>query len=453
MKQEKNFSLKQTFNEWLEGDKTSNPFHPSEIASILKGSFYTERNRFFRYIAEIPNEYLGEIILELPEKQKDEVIEFLSSKDLTEAINVLESDDATDLIQDIKNVNTKKANQVLSLLSEDDKNEINRLLKYEQHQAGAWMQTEFFYAFVNDTVADAITRLKEYKKIGELDEVYQVFIVDEKFKLLGTMKIDFLIIQEADTKFSSLLEELQYTDVSVLATDDIKIVSRKFEEYNLQVIPVLDENGRMIGRITSDDAYDIISEIATEQVYSMAGVDDEVEVEENLKEIIKTRASWLFVNLLTAVLASMVISIFDDTLSNMVALAILMPIVASMGGNSGTQTLTVVVRQLALGEIELSQGINAVKRELLISLINGGIFATIISIVTFLWFKNGMLGAVIAIAMIINLLVAGFFGSAIPLLLEKFEIDPAVGSTVLLTTATDIFGFFVFLGLAKIILL
>jgi magnesium transporter len=184
----------------------------------------------------------------------------------------------------------------------------------------------------------------------------------------------------------------------------------------------------------------------------MAGVDDEVEVEENLKEIIKTRASWLFVNLLTAVLASMVISIFDDTLSNMVALAILMPIVASMGGNAGTQTLTVVVRQLALGEIELSQGINAVKRELLISLINGGIFATVISIVTFLWFGKGMLGAVIAIAMIINLLVAGFFGSAIPLLLEKFEIDPAVGSTVLLTTATDIFGFFVFLGLAKIIL-
>jgi magnesium transporter len=345
----------------------------------------------------------------------------------------------------------KKANQVLSLLSEDDKNEINRLLKYDQDQAGAWMQTEFFYAFVNDTVADAIARLKEYKKIGELDEVYQVFIVDESFKILGNMKIDMLLIQETNTKFSSILEDLQYTDVSVLATDDIKVVSRKFEEYNLQVIPVLDENDRMIGRITSDDAYDIISDIATEQVYSMAGVDDEVEVEENLKEIIKTRSSWLFINLLTAILASMVISIFDDTLSN-VALAILMPIVASMGGNSGTQSLTVVVRQLALGEIELSQGINAIKRELLISLINGVIFAIIISIVAFLWFGNGMLGVVIAIAMIINLLVAGFFGSAIPLLLEKFKIDPAVGSTVLLTTATDIFGFFVFLGLAKIIL-
>jgi len=445
--------LREIFQEWLESPQENLVLHSSEIASILRNSFHKDKNLFFKYVAKIENRFLGEIILELPEKLKNEVIEFLSSKDLAEATNSLESDDATDLIQDIKDISEKKVEQVLSLLSQDDKDEINRLLKYEQNQAGAWMQTEFFFAFINDTVSDAIERLKELKSIGELDEVYQLFIMDNNLRILGNMKIDNLLIQDFDTKFSTIIQDLDYQDISVFATDDIKVVSRKFEEYNLQVVPVLDENGKMIGRITSDDAYDIISEIATEQVYNMAGVDDEVEEEANLKEIIKTRAFWLFLNLFTAVLASLVISFFDTTLQALIPLAILMPIVASMGGNAGTQTLTVVVRQLALGEIEKGDGQNAIKREVIISLINGFVFAIIISIITYFWFGNVMLGVVIAVAMVINLFIAGLFGSVIPLLLERFKIDPAIGSTVLLTTATDIFGFFVFLGLAKLILI
>jgi magnesium transporter len=266
------------------------------------------------------------------------------------------------------------------------------------------------------------------------------------------MNIDNLLIQNFNTPFSDIIHNIEYQDIFVFATDDIKVVSRKFEEYNLQVIPVIDKDGKMLGRITSDDAYDIISEIATEQVYNMAGVDDEVEEENNLKEIVKTRAYWLFLNLFTAVLASFVISIFDETLAQFIPLAILMPIVASMGGNAGTQTLTVVVRQLALGEIENGDGKNAVKREVIISIINGFLFATTVSIITYIWFGNVMLGVVIASAMIVNLFIAGLFGSLIPLLLQKLKIDPAIGSTVLLTTATDIFGFFAFLGLAKLIL-
>jgi len=437
---------------WIKSPQENLGLYPIEIVSVLRNSFHKDKNLFFRYISDIDNRYLGEIILELPEKPKNEAIEFLSSKDLSEATNYLESDDATDLIQDIKDISQKKVEQVLSLLSEDDKDEINRLLQYEQDQAGAWMQTEFFYAFLKDSVLDAIERLKELKRVGELDEVYQLFIIDESFRILGSMKIDNLLIQDLDTRFSYIIQNLEYTDISVFATDNIKIVSQKFEEYNLQVIPVVDENKCMIGRITSDDAYDLISDIATEQVYNMAGVDDEVEEDANLKEIVKTRASWLFLNLLTAILASMVIAMFDTTLQALIPLAILMPIVASMGGNAGTQTLTVVVRQLALGEIEKGDGIDTVKREIIISIINGFIFAIAISVITYIWFDEVMLGVVIAVAMLINLFIAGLFGSVVPLTLRRFGIDPAIGSTVLLTTATDIFGFFIFLGLAKIVL-
>ncbi len=446
--------LKLILDEWLNTSQEEySELHPSEIATVLKHIYQDDKELFLDYIKRIENRFIGEILLELPEKLKIEAIDYLSPKDLSEATNSLESDDATDLVQDIEGRSEEKVEEVLSLLDKDDQEEISRLLKYDDSQAGAWMQTEFFYAFADDTVSDAVERLKELKSIGELQEVYQLFIVNNNFEILGSMRIDNLLTYNLYEKFSDILYEIDHKDLKVCANDDIKTVSRMFEEYNLQVIPVVDSNNQIIGRITSDDAYDMISEIATEQVYNMAGVDDEVEEDNDLKEIIKTRAYWLFLNLLTAVLASMVIGVFDTTLQALIPLAILMPIVASMGGNAGTQTLTVVVRQLALGEIDTGDGRSAIKREVIISIVNGFLFATAISIITFFWFGDVMLGVVIAIAMVVNLFVAGFFGSVIPLSLRKFGIDPAIGSTVLLTTATDIFGFFVFLGLAKVILL
>ncbi len=445
--------LRLKLEQWIKGQQNELELHPSEIASILRNSYQEDKEQFLYYIKNIDSRFIGQIILELPEKIKAEVIEILSFTDLSEATKNLESDDATDLIQDIEIVNEDKVDRVLSLLDEDDQKEINKLLKYEEHQAGAWMQTEFFYAFLHETIFKAIDRLKELKREGELQEVHKIFIVDKEFHILGSMRVDELLIYDFNTKFNNLIDKLDNNSIKVYANDDIKIVSKIFEEYDLQVVPVVDNDNRMIGRITSDDAYDIISEIATDQVYSMAGVDDEVEDDEDIREIIKTRAYWLFINLLTAVLASMVIGLFDSTLQALIPLAILMPIVASMGGNAGTQTLTVVVRQLALGEIEKGEGVNAIKREVIISITNGVIFALAISVITYLWFNNFMLGVVIAVAMVVNLFIAGLFGSIIPITLKHFNIDPAIGSTVLLTTATDIFGFFIFLGLAKAILL
>ncbi|MGM0624210.1 MAG: magnesium transporter, partial [Campylobacterota bacterium] len=205
--------------------------------------------------------------------------------------------------------------------------------------------------------------------------------------------------------------------------------------------------------ITSDDIYDIIEESATEQIYNMAGVNDEIEQEESIFQIGKSRALWLGLNLITAIAASIVIGLFDATIQSLVALAVLMPIVASMGGNAGTQTLTVTVRKMALGDIEIEDAKKTIYKEVVISLANGLLFALLIGIIAYLWFGLALLGVVIALSMIINLLGAGFFGSVIPLGLQKAGIDPAIGSTVLLTTVTDVVGFFSFLGLATIIML
>jgi magnesium transporter len=234
---------------------------------------------------------------------------------------------------------------------------------------------------------------------------------------------------------------------------DIKDVIEMVTNYNLTTIPVVDDNNSLIGRITSDDVYDIIEDSATEQIYNMAGVDDDAEQEEDLFEIGKARAIWLGINLITAISASIVIGIFDTTIQSLVALAVLMPIVASMGGNAGTQTLTVTVRQMAIGDIEGEDAIKTIKKEVVLSLINGMIFAIVIGAISYIWFDIPLLGVVIALSMIINLLSAGFFGSVIPLVLQKADIDPAIGSTVLLTTVTDVVGFFSFLGLATLILL
>jgi len=240
---------------------------------------------------------------------------------------------------------------------------------------------------------------------------------------------------------------------SVFGDDDIEDVVKKFEDYNLSVVAVTGYKNRLLGRITSDDIIDVVEQTATEQLYQLAGVNEDSEQEEELLQTGKKRASWLFINLITAILASLVIGLFDDTLKQYIALAILMPIVASMGGNAGTQTLAVMVRQLALGEIDDQNSRDAIKKEIALSLFNGAIFALLLGLIAFAWFHNPLLGFVIALSMVITLFCAGFFGAMIPLVLKKFDIDPAIGSTVILTTVTDIMGFFSFLALAKWILI
>ncbi len=429
--------------------------HPSEIAKILDEVYYEDEELFHSTIESLPKDVLGNVLLELPERYRYEALENLESEALVEAVDGLESDDATDLIQEIESFDEQKAQEVLENLEKQDIDEIIRLKQYEDNQAGALMQTEIFDVYEDEIIMDAINRYRRLKEANELDNIHQAFVVDGHHRLIHSVWLEDLIMYDFNRTFQDVLEKEykdESTNVIIHAEDDVDTVIKMFEQYDMPDMPVVDKNGVLLGRITSDDIYDSIENRATEQIYHMAGVNEEAESEEDMMEIGKKRAIWLFVNLLTAILASVVIGVFEDTIEKFVALAVLMPIVASMGGNAGTQSLTVVVRQLALGNIEQTDAIDTIKKEVLVSFFNGLLFAIIMGVVSYLWFNSYMLGVVIGIALIVNLLFAGFFGAAIPLALKKLKIDPAIGSTVVLTTVTDVVGFFAFLGLAALLL-
>ena len=426
--------------------------HPSEIANILRGM---DDHTFSEAIKKVPKELVGDVALALPDRYFDDVVENLSVDELSQAVSELESDDQLEFMQELEDVDENMASQVFDTLDEGDKKEIEQLQKYNENEAGAYMQLEVFTAHADEIVQDVIKRFARLRKENELENIQNLFIVGNHHKLLYTVGLDDLLIFD----FSKTLEENieasneSFEPIKAMDRDDIKYVVELFKQYDLSVLPIVSEKGVLLGRITSDDIYDIINEHATEQMYNLAGVDDEAEEDEDILKAGRKRAYWLGINLLTAIAASLVIGLFEDTINSMVALAVLMPIVASMGGNAGTQTLTVVVRQLALGEISQGDALRSIKKEVAISLMNGLLFAVVMGIIAYVWFKMPMLGVVIGLSMIINLLMAGFFGAMIPLVLKWLKIDPAIGSTVILTTVTDVVGFFSFLWLAKIILL
>jgi magnesium transporter len=430
-----------------------NNFHPSDIADELKKIKKKDKKLFYEALHKISDEYLGEVLLELPESLRDKAYKSLSNKQISQAIEELETDDATDIIQDIEELDKQKAQEILKSLDQEDQDDINWLKKYDEDEAGAYMQIELFSANINETIQESINRLKKLKEDDEIENIHQVFVVDNDNILLASIPLEDLLTFDFKQQYKDIIKTDKYKTFYVRGDDHIDDVVQQFENYNLSVVAVVGYKNRLLGRITSDDILDVVEQNATEQIYQLAGVDDEFEQEEDLAQTGKKRASWLFINLLTAIMASIVIGFFDETLQHFIALAILMPIVASMGGNAGTQTLAVMVRQLALGDIDDTNSKDAIKKEIVLALANGILFAIVLGTIASIWFHSALLGIVIALSIIITLFCAGFFGSVIPLALKKFDIDPAIGSTVLLTTVTDIMGFFSFLGLAKMILI
>ncbi len=430
-------------------------YHPSDIASKLKKLQKKDKEKFYEILHKIPDNYLGEVLLELPEGLREKAYNSLTNEKILSALADLETDDATDIIQDLEQLDQKKASDILNSLDQEDQDEINWLKKYEPDVAGAYMQTELFSANQNETIQQSIDRLKKLKTHEKIENIHQVFIIDHNTTLIASILLEDLLTLDFSLQYSQILANDQlktFKPLSVIGDDHIDEVAKIFEDYNLSVVPVVGYKNRLLGRITSDDILDVIEQNATEQMYQLAGVNEGSENTEKLLQTGKKRASWLFINLLTAILASLVIGLFDDILQEYIALAILMPIVASMGGNAGTQTLAVMVRKLALGEIDDQNSRDAILKEISLSIFNGAVFAILLGFIAFLWFDDGMLGVVIALSMIITLFCAGFFGATIPLFLKKLQIDPAIGSTVILTTVTDIMGFFSFLALAKWIL-
>ncbi|PHS39353.1 MAG: magnesium transporter [Sulfurovum sp.] len=429
-----------------------NELHPSEIANLLKD---LNDKSFSQAVQSIPKELIADVALELPDRYFENVVESFTAKEIADSLTELESDDQTDFIQELEERDEEMAQEVFAELDKEDQADILQLSQYEEDEAGAYMQVEVYTADLSHNVHDIIKEFAKLRRNDELENVSFLFVTDKDKKLRYGIGLDHLLVFDFDKTLDENIQENpeKYKPVSSRDHDDIDSVVQKFQEYDLSSMAIVNEQGMLLGRITSDDIYDIINEQATDQMYHLAGVNDDAEEDEDIFKAGKARALWLSVNLLTAIAASLVIGLFEETLQTFVALAILMPIVASMGGNAGTQSLTVVVRQLALGDIAKHDAFRTIKKEVILSLANGLFFAIIMGIIASLWFDKGMLGVVIGLSMIINLLSAGFFGSMVPLLLKRMDVDPAIGSTVILTTVTDIVGFFSFLGLATIILL
>jgi len=443
-------TLEQHINNYNEGIEIG--VHPFDIADLLIEIKEVDEDTYNACLNKLPSTLLAEVLVELPKSFQEEIYTNYGPKKLAKLTESLDTDDAAVLIQHIEEVDEKKADAVMSNLSDEDRDTIEELISYKDDEAGSYMQTEVFEAHLEETIGASILRLKKMKANREIDNVHHVFVVSDKRKFIGMIPLEDLILHGPKELYKDVIEEGKIT-ISVDPHDDVKNVIETVSNYDLSVIAVVNDKGLLIGRITADDIYDIIEDGATEQIYNLAGVNDTAEQEESIWKIGRARGVWLGINLITAIAASLVIGLFDSTLQSLVALAILMPIVASMGGNAGTQTLTVTVRQMALGDIEADEAKKTIYKEIFISLMNGVVYAVTMGIIAYIWFQLPMLGIVIGMAMVVNLLSAGFFGAVIPLTLKKFGVDPAIGSTVLLTTVTDVVGFFSFLGLATIILL
>ena len=442
----------------LEGylhQKVKADLHYSDLSKIFKRMRRLDEERFSEYIKRMPTNILGDILETFNERMLKESLQALSLKKMIGTIKKMDSDDATDLMQDIEELDEELAESILAGLDNKEQEEIQRLKGYEEDEAGAYMQIEFFAANHNETVRETIENLRKLKYSEELENVSSVFILGDYNNLVATVQLEDMLLFDFDKNFKEIISKRpeKYKPRYVNDKEDIEKVVMDFKEYDLQVVPVIDSDNYLVGRITADDIYDLLQEMATEQIYNMAGVDEETEKEKNIIEIIKKRGSWLFINLWTAILASVVISQFKGTISAIPTLAVLMPIVASMGGNGGTQTLAVMVRQLALGEIDETNWNDQMTKEVIVASVNGIIFALFIGGITYLWVRDLRMAAIIGVAMIINLIVAGVSGGLIPIVLKKFNIDPAVGSSVILTTITDVIGFFAFLGLAEMFIL
>lgn len=378
---------------------------------------------------------------ELQEPIRDALVQELPVEQIAEVVSELDSDDAVYLLEDLD-----KSDQIeiLSKVSEIDRAALKRSLDYPEDTAGRLMQADFVAVPPFWSVGQTIDYMRETDELP--DTFSEIYVIDPTFHLIGSVPLSKLLRTNRPVQ----IEEITEKDIHpVDANLDQEEVAREFERYDLLSAPVTDESGRLVGIITVDDIVEVIQEEAGEDIYRLGGVGEEG-ISENVLRIAGRRFLWLFVNLVTAILASVIIGFFDATIHQQVALAILMPIVASMGGNAATQTMTVAVRSLATKDLTAVNALRVVGREMAVGIINGVVFAILMAVVVLLWFGSGALGVIIAAAMIVNMFVAGLFGILIPLTLNRFNVDPAVASGVFVTTVTDVVGFFAFLGLAAL---
>ena len=418
-------------------NRTLKELHPSDSADLIENLIPENRTK----LIEIEGFNLDpEIFIELNESIQTEIFILLSTESIVNILRRLESDNALKILE---NLDEKKKNTVLDKLPPKDRFILQEGLSYPEDSAARIMQREFTAIPSNWSVGQTIDYLRENKDLPE--EFLEIFIVDSDFKPIGTVPSSKVLRAPRDSKMNLIMSEMQ---VLIPVNMDKEEVGRIFENYNLISAGVVDKTNKLVGMITGDDVVTVVKEEAEEDVLRLAGVGDE-EITDSVLKKTKRRFNWLLLNLFTALLATWVISKFGATIEQMVALAFLMPIVASMGGNAGMQTLAVTIRAIATKELSSGNLTQIVTKEFIIGVLNGIIFAAITALIVQLWFKEINLSILIAVAMVLNMMVAGLFGILVPVSLKKFNIDPAIASSVFVTTITDVIGFLSFLGIGS----
>jgi magnesium transporter len=431
-------------------DGKQNQIDDADLADYLEQVKQKDEDKFFSYLNSLPLDLRAQTFMELPSAFQVDLILKYEPQGLAGIIEELESDDATDLFLAIGKADKEKEEAVFLLLKDKTQKNIEKLISYSSKEAGSLMQTEIFKVGVNRTVGYAIEKLARLKQNG-IGTVQSVFITDEKGRFLKSISIDDLILEKSENVFEDILPK--YSDeYCVMSHDSVDEVVQMIEKYDLVSLAVVDRIGHLIGRITHDDVLDIMQEKATKQLYNLNRIDEHEQIQESFGKTSKTRATWLTINLANAVIVSIVIGVFEHTLDAIVALAVLMPIVANMAGTASVQTMTVVVRQMALGEINLKNLQPILKKEISMSVLNGLLFGVLSFIITQIWFGNILISIAIGLSMIVSFISAGILGASIPMLLRKVNLDPAVASSVVVITLVDIIGFFSFLWFAKLII-
>ena len=386
-----------------------------------------------------------EAFAEVDEDLREAMLGQLEPAELAAAVEALNTDDALEVVADLSD---EEREEILARISDEDEILIRRGLEFDEDSAGRLMRRDVMTIPAFWTVGDAIDYMRSSPDVPE--DFYDIFVVDARHRPLGALPLSRLL----KNRRAIAVRDIMTDDYTLVPTDmDQEALANVFRRQDLVSAPVVDGRGRLIGVVTVDDIVDVIDEEHEEDVMRLGGLSGGDDLYRAAFQTVKSRFPWLLTNLVTAVAASLVIAQFDATIQQIVALAVLMPIVASMGGNAGTQTLTVVVRALSTRELSRGNALRLVGKEVMVGLANGAAFALVSGVMAWVWFGDAVLGGVIAVAMIVNLISAGFFGAAIPVVLERMKVDPAIASTVLLTTVTDVVGFLAFLGLASAVLL
>jgi len=439
IKEEINNYLNQEKNvkeDWIEDN------HPIDIAEALSELEASEINNFTKLLE---TEDLADIF---EESEKDLQIDILKSKSSQEIIDIFSHMAADDITDILGLLTIQKRKELLRHMKQDDALVVKNLLGYDKESAGGIMTTEYLLLNKNLTTTEALKKIKNIAPDTEIIDT--IYVSDDRKKLVGSVDLRDILSSDDD----KILEELMDDNiVKVTADVDQEIVAQQVAKYDLTVIPVINKNDILIGIITVDDIIDVIEAENTEDLYKMHGVDEEERSDTTLLQSVKSRLPWMFINLATAFLATFTVAMFEDVIAQVAVLAAAMPIVAGMGGNAGTQTLSIVIRGIALGEIDFKDNWMLLFKEAMVGIINGAATGLVTGFILYLMYGNYYLGIIIFLAMILNLLIAGMFGFLIPLSLQSLGIDPALASAIFLTTVTDVFGFFVFLGLARTFLI